>query len=94
MTERVLTLAKPSDLARCQPRGSRAVVTCEIMEQKGGNWQWSPRTYEFSRRAALGHMQWRIDSDGCFVSNRITWDDVVDWFCRMCPRNIEVLTTD
>lgn len=87
-------LAEAAALDVWEPRGGYALVTCKISVRTGIHEKWEPRTYEF-RYVPDGWRQggwWCIDTNPGYL-RRESWESVVSWFCRMCPVDIELLTT-
>lgn len=77
-------------LETSEPRDGHALVTCKIRVQSGAYnaWEWESRTYEF-RRTRDG---WTIYTDPGYLP-RPSWRHVIDWFRRMAPIEIDLLTT-
>jgi hypothetical protein len=78
-------LVEASAFDAWEPRDGHAIVTCKIKVHIG---KWEPRTYEFLRTRE----GWTIDTHPGHLS-RNNWQGVVDWFCRMQPIDIDLLTT-
>ena len=77
-------LADAGALAAWEPLDDNALVTCKIRSHD----VWETRLYEFVRKKD----GWLIDTNPGFL-RRVSWEEVVDWFCRMRPIEIELLTT-
>jgi hypothetical protein len=77
-------LTNADALAAWEPIDGHALVTCKI--HNGGAWE--NRTYEFDRCQD----GWIIDTTPGYLK-RASWQEAVDWFCRMRPSEIELLTT-
>lgn len=76
------------DLEAWEPIDGHAIATCKIRIQSGAYDAWEPRTYAF-QRVQDG---WIIDTHPGYL-RRASWEQVVDWFWRMRPIEIELLTT-
>ena len=81
-------LSEAAALGVWEPHGGYALVTCKISVRTGLREAWESRTYEFLRTQD----GWTIDTNPGYL-HRESWEHVVAWFCRMCPVDIELLTT-
>lgn len=84
-----MSMARNPGELRYQPLSEAAALG--VWEPRGGyalREAWESRTYEFLR-AQDG---WTIDTNPGYL-HRESWEHVVAWFCRMCPVDIELLTT-
>lgn len=81
-------------LAAWEPLDGHAIVTCKIRIWVANAWE--THMYEFVRSQG----GWLIDTNPGFL-RRASWEEAVDWFCRMCahvidrhgPIEIDLLTT-
>lgn len=99
MIEAVI-LSRPEALDAWQPR-ERCIIACLIFSRMSNSHVlisadetlfpeaevWVRRTYEVYKDGD----GWRIDFGEGGHHFVPTWDRVVSWFCKMNPRNIEVL---
>jgi hypothetical protein len=79
-------LTEAGALAAWEPLDGHAIVTCKIRSEAPEAWE--TRVYEFVRKKD----GWLIDTNPGFL-RRESWEETVDWFCRMRPIEIDLLTT-
>ncbi len=75
--ETICTLPEPRD---------RALIACQI--QTGPAMAWTNRTYDVVRSP---DGQWRIDFGEGALEPRRCWAAVLDWLCKLRPRDVELL---
>lgn len=81
-------LLRAAALQAWEPRDGHAILTCKVRVQHGAYDTWENRTYEFVRT----DNGWTIGTNPGYLRAQ-SWDDCVDWLCRMQPTNIDLLTT-
>lgn len=71
-------------IAKLREPKRRALISCQIPAGDG----WLDRTYEVIR-ARDG--QWMVDFGAGPLEPRRSWEDVLNWLCRLSPRDVEML---
>lgn len=79
-------LAEAGALAAWEPLDGHAIVTCKI--RRGATNARETCMYAFVRGQGGWVIYMNPGAQRC-----VSWEDAVDWFCRMYPIEIDLLTT-